>query len=514
MLSQTTLSLTIARRIGFVILAVMFGAGAMIAILGRGPWYDEFYSLYVVRPGAPLSTLYPAWLRDNHPPLFYALAWAWSRLIAGTGFGGTGLAGTIAGMRAINCVLLVTLVWVLGRLARADAWFARILWYDGLALAATFPALDQIGQLRSYFLSFVLAAIVLPLLARDILGHAGRWTRIALGLVLAVAFSVHVLTTVIIGSLVAATVLHHAFARRWNDACRLTAIAALALIPFAITMAIQFSTIAANTRVFWIPGGFNAGRWAIETEVHDAVYANPVLLLVALAGLAVTLPALRRRDPDAQMSAVVIITFAAGLALAVAVLMAAHLYRPMLVSRYLVALDPIIALILAIGAHAATRRLAVRAVIVIDMLVLLATGFAIHANCLGTIAKPSWDGTGMAIARIVHACPQATVHPDLHWNTLALDMPPRDNRAVVPFAYRFEAHRMGFALSPAGSLSPGGANSLSATCPNVFWTEHVANRHPTAQAIIDALRRAGYPIRSGRVERSGIGWILVTPPIA
>jgi len=86
-------------------------------------------------------------------------------------------------------------------------------------------------------------------------------------------------------------------------------------------------------------------------------------------------------------------------------------------------------------------------------------------------------------------------------------MPPRDNREVVPFSYRFVAHRFGF------GLAPGGVGGLSAACPNVFWTEHVADRHPTAQAVIDRLRRAGYPIVSGRMERIGIGWILVTPPI-
>jgi len=82
-------------------------------------------------------------------------------------------------------------------------------------------------------------------------------------------------------------------------------------------------------------------------------------------------------------------------------------------------------------------------------------------------------------------------------------MPPRENRAVVPFSYRFVGHRFGFALS----------SGMSATCPNLFWTEHVANMHPTAQAVIDRLRRAGYPIVSGRMERIGIGWILVTPAV-
>ena len=147
MFSQTTNSLTMARRIGFVVLSVLFGVAAVIVIVGRGPWYDEFYSLYVVRAGVPVSALYPAWLRDNHPPLFYALAWVWSRLISGTG-----LAATVEGMRAINGVFLAVLVGAFVRMARTDAWFARIVWYDCLALAAMFPTLDttpRLGEIKS-----------------------------------------------------------------------------------------------------------------------------------------------------------------------------------------------------------------------------------------------------------------------------------------------------------------------------------------------------------------------------
>lgn len=134
MFSPPVPSLTVARRIGFVILSAMFGVATVIAMFGRGPWYDEFYAVYLVRPGVPLPALVPAWLRDNHPPLFYGLAWAWSRLIAGTS-----LAGTVEGLRTVNLVFLAGLIGAFVRMARTDTWFARIVWYDCLALAATFP---------------------------------------------------------------------------------------------------------------------------------------------------------------------------------------------------------------------------------------------------------------------------------------------------------------------------------------------------------------------------------------
>jgi len=493
--------LAMLRRVGFVILFAMFVVVATIAICWRGPWYDEFYSFYLVRPDVPLSSLWPAWLRDNHPPLFYALAWGWSRSIAWTG-----ITGTVEGLRTLNLAILAAVVFAFARLARADAWFARIVWFDCLALAATFPALDRIDQLRSYFLSFALTALVLPLLARQIRGRTGKHESLILGVMLALAFSVHLVTTVIVAALVAASLTYLVLARRWNDARRLVVIATLALVPFAVTMAVQLSTIVANTRVFWIPGGFSAARWAIEIETNDALGANPVLALVALTGLGALVVGARRRDPDARATLVLLATLAAGLALALGLLVAVHLHRPLLITRYLIALDPVLALILALCADAATRRLPAMATATLDALILVVTGLVLHAHLAATVAKPSWDGTGAAIAEMVRTCPGITVHPDMRWNSMTLEMPPRDNREVVPFSYRFVARRFGF------SLAPEGTHGLSRTCPTVFWTEHVATQHPTARAVIDGLRASGYPIRSGRMERIADGWILITPP--
>jgi hypothetical protein len=92
------------------------------------------------------------------------------------------------------------------------------------------------------------------------------------------------------------------------------------------------------------------------------------------------------------------------------------------------------------------------------------------------------------------------------WNTKQRDLPPRDNREVVPFAYAYAAHRLGFALAPPG------AHLLSHDCPTLFWTEHGADQHPAAQTVIDRLRSAGYAIRSGRMVRIGHGWILIAKP--
>jgi hypothetical protein len=493
---------TMLRRAGFVILAVLFVVASGLAMAGRGPWYDEFYSFYLMRPDAPLSVLAPEWLHDNHPPLFYALGWLWARLL---GLGG--LAGRVEALRTLNLLVLGAAVVMFVRMARLDPWFRRLVWYDALALAAVFPALDRIDQLRSYFLSFVLTALILPLLLRELHRPTVRRQKpVALGLLLMLGCSVHLITTVIVASLVAAGFARLVLVRRWRDAATLALTSALALIPFAGIMAMQLPTMMANTRTFWIPPGINGARWAIEAELLGAVTCNPVLSLVALAGLGLLLVKTWRRDATSRDRLIDIATLGAGLGLALVVLVAAHVYRPLLITRYLVAVDPVIALALAICAESLTRRLPVRQTMMIDAIMLIATALAIQANLAATLRQWSWNGTAHTIATLVQSCPDTLVYPDLHWNAEPLSLPPRENREVVPFAYDTMAHRFGFALAPAGS------HTLSKTCPTVFWSDHAAAFHPSATDVIRELRVAGYPVTSGRMVRHDIGWILITPP--
>ncbi len=490
------------------LLIAVFVAASVSAIVHRGPWYDEFYSFYLVRPDAPLSVLVPAWLRDNHPPLFYAVAWLWTRFL-----GMFGLAGTVEASRTVNLAVLGVAVPLLWHIARTDAWFRRVVWYDCAALAATAPAIDRIDQLRSYFLSFALAAVILPLLARRLRDdHAGRNDNALLALLLLLGFSLHLVTTVILAGVVFACMVALVVGRRWRDAMVLAIIAALALLPFAVTMALQLATIEANTRVFWIPPGLNAARWAIETETLGALTANPVLGLLALGGTALILAEAARGDRRSRQALTLIATLGGGLALALGLLVAVHLHRPMLITRYLVAVDPVLALIVAVAAErlrqAMVLRLrqpmALRLCAAFDVAVLAGSVLAIGTNLAATIAQPSWDGTGRALAALVRTCPDTAIHPDLRWNAMPLTLPPRDNRDVMPFSYDFVAQRFGFVIAPG--------HRVSARCPTVFWTEHASEQHPTAQAVITGLRRSGYAIASGRMIRIGNGWILITRP--
>ena len=101
----------------FVILLV--GAAAVL----RGPWSDEYWSLWMEHPGGGVARIAHArWFRDVHPPLFYLGNWLFWPLVgpgvAGhrllnllpvAGLGGVALyaARTAPAMRAMLIVLLV-----------------------------------------------------------------------------------------------------------------------------------------------------------------------------------------------------------------------------------------------------------------------------------------------------------------------------------------------------------------------------------------------------------------------
>lgn len=477
----------------------MFFGCAIRAIALRGAWYDEFYSFYLVRPDASLADLAPAWLRDNHPPLFYAIAWSWSRLI-----GLVDPAPAIPALRAVNLVIAAGALGAMIAMARRDRKFARIAPFYAAALAACFSALDRIDQLRSYFASFALVALILPMLLRlladdDQAPRARPWLLAAL----AAGLSLHLVTSVIVAGVVGGVILALLAQQRLARAAALIATAALAAIPLVAAMVIQLGTIESNTRVFWIPPGFNAGRWAIEAELRDAALANPVLALAAFCGLAILArEGWKGRSKGDEGTAV--LALGGGLIMALALLMAIHLHRPMLITRYLVAVDPVIALITAIAAERALRQFLPTRRVIAELAVLATSGIMLLVHLPATLAQPSWNGTGRAIAAIVRACPETTVHPDMAWNTVPRDTPPRENHDVVPFAYSTVARRFGFLLAPEGSLST--------RCPNLFWTEHVADQHPPAELVLGRLIRAGYPLPSGRLVRIGNGWVLITPP--
>jgi hypothetical protein len=472
-------------------------AAMLTAIYGRGPWYDEFYTYYVTRPEAGFGTLWAEWMRDNHPPSFYCLAWLTNWL-----------GHSMAQRRLVNLAFLLIGCLALGLLCRKRRELRPLAFPYVLALAGYFPAVDRASELRSNFLAYAAASVAIATLTTLTRPNQPALSRRAFAFLvgsLAVAFSVHFAASVIIGAMGVAFGLRLMLLRDWRGVSALALAGGLAALPFTITTAAQFTTLLGNTHSFWTPPGLNAARWAIEGEVLANLRANPPLTLAGVVGLCMLIAQDWSRRRASVMSGLVL-TLAGGIILAISVLVFIHLQRPFVIDRYLVCLHPPIAMLLAIGVMTLASRLGGKANLALDVAMLAGALLAINTNMHRTLARPSWDGTGAAIARIVRSCPETIVHADMSWNQALLDVPPAENRSVLPFAYNWIAANHGFRLTPFNS------QLLARRCPTVFWTEHVGGQHPDTIAIAHRLQEHGFAVSDGKLSRIGNGWIYVASP--
>ncbi len=469
------------------LLAAATTVAMLLAMAHRSPWYDEYYTLYVTRPGLPWGEAWPMWLADNHPPLFYALSWLSNGLGAGA-----------EPRRLLNFAIALGAALALAALAARRPALRTTLFAFATGMAASTPLIDRVAELRSNFLALAagtVAVAALVALARPC--QLSRRGALALGGALALAWSVHLAATAILGTLTLAFGLRLLLMGERQAALRLAGVAALAALPFAASMAAQAGAIAANTRHFWIPGGLAPARWAIENQLLAALAANPALTLAGSAGL-VLLAMRDLRTRRLSIESGLVATLAGGLVLALAVLVAIHLRRPFVIDRYLVTLHPIVVMIFALGAAALAEKIA-QGRLLLDLCLVAGALVALSHNLARTTARPGWDGTGRRIEDIVARCPQTQVIADLRWNADVLALPPAENRKVVPWAYAQVAARHRFAL--ASSARASGA------CPVVYWAEHVAAQHPSPAQVAAAVGANG-----GELERIGDGWIFVTRP--
>lgn len=484
---------TIAALAAAVVLAML------LAIDGRGPWYDEFYSYYVTRPGTQWLTAWPVWMRDNHPPLFYALAWATN-----------GLGETMAQRRLVNIGILVVGCLALWLLYRRNAAFRKMALPYLLGLASFPPAIYYASELRSNFLvlaSSAVAVAALSSLARP--NHtAATWRGFAfLVVALAVGFSVHLTASVILGALGVAFGVALICARDWRGVRVLLIAGIIAILPFALSTGAQFSAMEANTRSFWIPAGFTAARWSVQKFVEEALFANWVLTIIGVGGLGwLAWRDLRQRQVSAMGG--LALTLCGGMALAIVVLLALHMWRPLVIDRYLIGLAPPMAMLLAVGVLALIDALKATTLPrglapLMWCALVLGTFGAIYNNLNTTVSQPSWDGTARTIAGMVRRCPGTVVHADQSWNQSLIDAPPVENRTVVPFAYRWAARRHGIVVEPQAS------RVMATDCPTLFWSEHVAAFKPDDRAVADHLRARGFAVTNGHLHRIGRGWIFI-----
>jgi hypothetical protein len=473
-------------------------AAAVWACAARGPWYDEFYSLYVGLPRWSWGeALRQHWLVDNHPPLFYALVRAASFL-----------GDSVEARRLLNPIVLALAAVGWAAVLRAHRDLLPVSAGVVLIIAAQPSTLLAASELRSYFLSLaactvLVLALVAEWQASD--GGAERPRRL-LWVAAILACNIHIVTTIV----ALAMFVPFLALSLWRGERRLLyalggpAVAGGAI--FAAVTAVQLPLWLGNTRAFWIPAGFDTARWTLQHMVERALLANPAMLLIAAGGLALLLVQVRR-DKRVPRTLETLLLLGAGAALAAAVLTALHLMRPLLIEKYLIGLVPVLAAILALAAAEAFARLERRQVWAWAVALAFALG-ALVANARQAAAMYSWNDGGAVVGLIVAACPETAVHIDPPFaNAYTMSLSPADNLAVMPFAYRLTAARNGFAIEPASS------RRTPERCPTLFWGEHDTTRRITAERLLARVQARGFAVTRLELRRIHHGWIASDRPL-
>jgi mannosyltransferase len=259
------------RELWILIALTAAGAAVRFATLGQqGYWYDEAVTVDLVRH--PLSMM----LREiphteSTPPLYYVLAWAWSRVV------GTGEFGLRA-LSALAGTLTVPLVYDAGRrlASRRSGLIAA-------ALVAFNPLLIWYGQeARAYALATLLAAGSFALFARILRAREPGWRLLAgWAVVSALALTTHYFAAFLIGGEAIALLVAARYRRR--DLVRIgiavagVVVVGLALLPLLLEQ-------SGSERTVWI-GHIPLGKRM--AEIGEQAVIGPIAP-ARIAGLIAT----------------------------------------------------------------------------------------------------------------------------------------------------------------------------------------------------------------------------------
>jgi hypothetical protein len=476
------------------------GVGAILAIATvdaalRGPWLDEFWTLELSdsRKGL-LALVRDGWLRDTHPPVFNA----WATLLAALGVTSIPAGRLASNLLAAGLMILAALR--LSRRAPGQAGFNATL----LLLTLSLPlAMESFGLYRSYF--WQMAAIgTLTLVARHVASARADldWRRdldVAAIAVLATAGSIGLhYVGGLFGGLLAGAITLCAFARglrRW--AALMLATAALSSLFVVASLLLQAPNWAAEFDHSWIDlPGFQA-LGLLATLALAPLWLNPVPLVGLWPGLWI---GQGTRDGSERLFVVLI---GGVLVAGVAIVLAVHAVKPIVVHRYLLSVPVLVSALMAVpAARFAHARLP------FGLLALMSVAVAATPLVESGI-RPLWRENARTIATIVAGCPTTQVYAASGWalGPAAETRAARREDPVFERAYRTLAAPWGYGVEFIGQN--GTAEATQGACPVLLWYEHTPNEaEDDLPAAIEAAGLTGLQNARLSVTRSRTGFVV------
>ena len=278
---------------------VLIGMGP---VLQRGPWLDEFWTLWLSAHDAPLDEIFwQRWMADLHPPLFSLMHWL-AEPWAGDSY---------VRHRMLNLVPLAWCALFVGLVLRRHATAAPMVCVFLVCFLSLPVTTEYFAEMRSYFslmcllFSLVGCVMVIHAAEQDLDRDRDLPLLVFTGVTVVVALNLNYIGTAVGGLVGSAAVVACALTgkRRWSVA--LIALMAVSMIPLVGLLVIQQRVLSDAAANYWVSGTLSDAVLTIRRTVKRGMVANPVallavcLVLAGAAALALRAAGRSRRRPPA-----------------------------------------------------------------------------------------------------------------------------------------------------------------------------------------------------------------------
>ncbi len=490
-----------AIRLAGTLLVYCVGLMVTIACI-RGIWFDEIWSMWASGHDIPLKEIIEQrWLKDVHPPLFYALNWILEPI--------TGL--SIQERRLENIGALAIFLLSAYALAREAPGILKFLVIFVVLYITNTYSINYFGEYRSYFIQSCLFSICL-ITMYSISARGADFNRkndifpaVILFVSMIISLNIHYIGTFIAGISIGAFLLDQIRMRHWRWSFLIVFAGLISAIPLLSLYWLESRFIGATAAEFWADTSFPRALRIIGSVVRESALGN---IVAAVCGGAVVLGLWRKptenqgdEQPESRVPWSFVLAMATALTIASAALLAVNQVRPIVVDRYLINMTPIVSIIVAAAATAPlwSSRLVFAAFLI---------NGAITATVVSApeIRTQRWYDTARYIRTQIKACPTAQVY------ALAPGTQGSQRLEVNTFGYRLVAGYFGFPIKVIRS-SDTSALKVSHECPTLFWGEAMADIDVKTLADAPFARGlSGAGLKDAPMHRDDTGFVLALPP--
>lgn len=487
-----------SERAGLGLLVVLAAAvlGFLVwRVAQTAPGLDEYATMWFSDPSVTLGSVYATrWAGETNPPLYYAGV-RLVRLFTNPGIEELRLIHVIPYF-GVSAYLLA--VAVRCQRHRVYAAVLAALYVSSGTTSHFFP------ELRSYFLQFslltVASAALVFLRSGELPGRAAHWAVLVVSLL--VVFNLHFTAGLLAGLLAVAAILE---ALRRGDrrfAASLFAVCCIGVLPTVAFILVNFTTLAGRARDFWITTTPGEALEYMAIVVRGVPSRNVVLLLAVVGGLAWFRERFVAVLEERGYASSVAVQAAASV-LFLVLLFAANAAKPILITKYLLAVGAPLMSVLALLSVPVLERWR-------WMLLGVAANAAFAAYPLALrpqIGPLQAQSDRAVVAGLAASCPGTAVYG--LWQQA-------ESTGVYELMYRIDADLLGLNLRPR-LTDITWTPILDAHCPTILWATHALERQTVHDAAgfarLFLLSLPDNVLKAARLTITNeLGLILVLPP--